>query len=105
MNLAFIRITLVTLIATAAVLMGATDAQAGVITYVTPGGSSTGGQPVNASAQFTTAADSIKIVLKNLQADPTSVVQNLSGLLFTLSSGQNAGTLSSSASIERAVAK
>ncbi|RPI16937.1 MAG: PEP-CTERM sorting domain-containing protein [Acidobacteriales bacterium] len=71
-------------------------AQASVITFTTPAGSTAGGEPVNASATFTTSAGSLLITLTNLQADPTSVAQNLSDLAFTLSTGQTSGTLISS---------
>jgi hypothetical protein len=67
-------------------------AHAGSITYVTPAGSTAGGQPVDAEGVFTTSTGTITITLTNLEANPTSVVQNLSDLLFTV--GQ--GTLSSS---------
>jgi hypothetical protein len=60
-------------------------AQAGSFTYVTPTGSSTGGGPVNAEADFTTGAGSMTITLKNLQANITDVAQALSDLQFTLS--------------------
>jgi hypothetical protein len=62
-------------------------AHAGMITYVTPTGSTAGGQPVNASATFTTSANTLTIVLNNLQANPKSVVQALSDLSFTLGNG------------------
>jgi hypothetical protein len=62
-------------------------AHAGSITYVTPAGSTAGGQPVDAEAVFTTGTGTITITLTNLQANPTSVVQNLSDLLFTVGQG------------------
>jgi len=64
-----------------------TPAHAGSITYVTPSGSTSGGGPVNAEADFTTAAGSITITLKDLQANPTDVAQLLSGLSFTVGNG------------------
>jgi hypothetical protein len=70
--------------------------QASLITFTTPAGSTAGGQPVSATATFTTSAGSLVITLTNLLADPTSVAQNLSDLAFNLSTGQTSGTLSSS---------
>jgi hypothetical protein len=58
---------------------------ASVITFVTPAGSTVGGQPVDATVTFTTTDTSVSIALTNLEANPTSVVQNLSDLEFTFS--------------------
>jgi len=69
-------------------------------TFMTPSGASTGGQPVDASATFTTGAGTVSISLNNLFANPTSVVQNLSDLSFTLSNGATSGTLASSSGAE-----
>jgi hypothetical protein len=60
---------------------------AGSVTYVTPAGSTAGGQPVDAEAVFTTGNGFITIALMNLEANPTSVVQNLSDLSFTVGQG------------------
>ena len=69
-------------------------------TFTTPTGSMTGGQPVDASAVFTTGSGTVTITLDNLLANPTSVVQNLSDLSFTLSNGATTGTLASSSGME-----
>jgi hypothetical protein len=53
----------------------------------------TGGQPVDASAVFTTGASTITVTLTNLEANPISVVQNLSDLEFTLSNGTATGAV------------
>jgi hypothetical protein len=58
---------------------------ASVITFATPEGSTAGGQPVDATVTFTTTDTSVSIVLTNLEANPTSVIQNLSDLEFTFS--------------------
>ncbi|MBX9788193.1 MAG: PEP-CTERM sorting domain-containing protein [Pirellulales bacterium] len=89
----------------AVTVVGAGSLKASIITYVTPDNSTAGGQPVSAEAKFTTGADSITVVLTNLQANPTSVVQNLSDLIFTVSTGQKSGSISSSSALERSVAK
>ena len=73
-------------------------------TFTTPTGSMTGGQPVDASAVFTTGSGTVNITLDNLLANPTSVVQNLSDLSFTLSNGATSGTLASSSGMEITVA-
>ena len=78
-------------------------ASGAVISYQTPVGATGGGQPVAARATFTTSANQVSILLENLQVDPTSVVQCISGLQFTLSTGQNAGSLLSSLGLERRV--
>ena len=78
-------------------------ANATVITFDTPSGSMVGGQPVQASATFTTGADSLSIVVTNLEANPAAVIQNLSDLGFVLSSGQTTGALGSSSATIRTV--
>src|SRR5438067_4031523 len=86
-------------------LIGAAcGAQAGVITFFTPSGSTAGGQPVNAEAIFTTGTNTLSITLENLEANPKSVIQALSDLEFTLSIPAASGTLSSSSSLERTIA-
>jgi hypothetical protein len=62
----------------------------------------TGGQPVDASATLVTAANTLSITLTNLEANPTSVVQALSDLQFTVGNGGSltGATLSSSSGQE-----
>ena len=79
-------------------------AHADMITHVTPVGATMNGQPVNARATFTTTTDHITVVLENLQVDPKSVTQNISGLFFTVSTGQSAGVLTTSSGVPRNVA-
>jgi hypothetical protein len=78
-------------------MMGASvpAAHASTVTFVTPIGASTSG-PVNASATFVTGAGTLSVTLTDLQANPTDVAQTLSDLVFTLSTGQTTGTLTSS---------
>lgn len=64
--------------------------------FGTPGGSTIGGQPVDATALFTTGAGTLTITLTDLQANPTDVSQTISDLDFVLSTGAKTGTLSSS---------
>jgi hypothetical protein len=52
-----------------------------------------GGQNVDAEADFTVSAGEVNIVLKNLEANPISVIQLISDLSFTLSGGQTSGTM------------
>ena len=84
--------------------MVASVAGASSITFDTPSGSTVGGLPVSATATFVTGTDSLTITLTNLQANPTSAVQNLSDLAFVLSTGQTSGSLTSSSGLERNVA-
>jgi hypothetical protein len=80
-------------------------AAASSITYSTPVGSTQAGLPVNAAATFVTSADTITITLSNLQANVTSVAQNLSDLLFTTNGGTTtSATLQSSSGTERTIA-
>jgi hypothetical protein len=60
---------------------------AGTITYVTPAGATIPAGPVDASAMFTTSANTLTIVLTNLLANPKDVGQLLSDLSFTLGNG------------------
>jgi hypothetical protein len=68
-------------------------ARASVITYETPAGSQISTLPVDATATFTTSANQITLVLDNLIVNPTSVAQNISDLLFSVSSGQTTGSI------------
>jgi hypothetical protein len=78
----------------------AVTSQASSITFMTPTGSTIGGQPVNASATFVTSANTLTVTLTDLLANPTDVGQLLSDLFFTLSNGSTAGTLTSSSGQE-----
>ena len=62
--------------------------------FLTPAGSTLGGSPVNASATFNQSGNILTITLQNLQANPTSVIQAISGFRFTVATGS--GTLTSS---------
>jgi hypothetical protein len=86
------------------VLLAASVASAAIIAYQTPAGSDVGGLPVAARATFSTQTDHVIVVLENLQANPTSVAQNLSDLDFVLSNpNANIGILDSSTGVERTV--
>ena len=54
------------------------------------------GKPVNAAATFSTSGTTLTITLTNLETDPKAVNQNISGLLFTLTTGETTGELTSS---------
>ncbi|HUS08190.1 MAG TPA: PEP-CTERM sorting domain-containing protein [Bryobacteraceae bacterium] len=71
-------------------------ASGATITYVTPTGSTLDGLPENVTATFTTGLNSLTVTVENLQTNPTSVIQALSDLAFTFSTGQTAGSLTSS---------
>lgn len=83
---------------------GVSDAaRASVVTFFTPAGSMVGGLPVDAKATFTTSSNVLDVVLLNQQSDPTSVIQCLSDLRFTVNTGQTTGALISSSGLERTV--
>jgi hypothetical protein len=75
-------------------------AHAALITYMTPAGATnpTDGQPVNATATFTTSTNQIVVALNNLIVNPTADSQNISDLLFTVSTGQTTGSINQGAS-------
>lgn len=56
---------------------------------------SLGGQSVNANGTLTAGAGSVTVVLNNLQADPTSIIQCISGLSFDVTGATGSGALSS----------
>jgi len=79
-------------------------AQATTVTYSTPAGDTSGGQPVDVQATFTTDANTITVTIRNLEADPTSSTQALHGIDFTFDSGTtNGSSISSSSAIVRTV--
>jgi hypothetical protein len=82
----------------------ASTASATSVSFVTPTtATDSAKEPVNAKVTFTTSANTVTIVLQNLQLNEKSVGQNLSSLLFTIDGGQKTGTVSSSAGVERTV--
>jgi hypothetical protein len=66
--------------------------------FQTPPGATVGGQPVSASAtvRLIPGSDQVNVKLFNDQANPTSVIQNLSDFGFVLSTGQAVGSMSGS---------
>ena len=94
----------------ATVVLGvAVPVPAAVITYTTPPGATQDSLPVHVSATFTTGTNSLQIVVNNLQANPTGVIQNLSDLDFVIDTGQtevgSGGGIASSSGLERSVGK
>jgi protein with PEP-CTERM/exosortase system signal len=53
------------------------------------------GLPVNASGTLTAGNGSVTVVLNNLQADPTSIIQCISGLSFDVTGATGSGILTS----------
>ena len=88
----------ITFLATVLVTMLlASAASAITINYQTAAGATeSGGNAVNASATFTTSANTLTISLANLLVNPTTVAQNISDLYFTLGSTATSGSISSS---------
>ncbi len=72
-------------------LAGAADAT--VIQYAATGTSQS--QPVSATATITTGTNSLSIVLTNLESNPTSISQSISGIELNLSSTPTSAALSS----------
>ena len=59
-------------------------------------GQTVGGQPVAVSADFVFSANTITIAVENSVSNPTSVIQNLNGIGFVLTTGQTTGSLTGS---------
>ena len=85
-------------------LVGPPAAHAISVTFVTPAGSTQNAQPVDASVTIVTGPGTVSIALQNLQANPTSVIQNLSDLLLTFSGDVGAFSLADSSGTEVDVA-
>ena len=77
-------------------------AYADLFTFSTPAGATAGGQPVNATVNFTTTNAVVIVDITNNQANPTSIIQAISDLSFDLSSGTS-GSLQLSAGGERSI--
>jgi hypothetical protein len=74
--------------------LGGPLAHGNSITYMTPNGSTeNGGNPVDATATFTTSTNVITVVLNNLEVNQLTVAQNISDLFFTVSTGQTSGSI------------
>jgi hypothetical protein len=78
-------------------------AHASVITYSTPDNSTLDGQTIDASATFTTTNGGLTLLLENLTSDPISVIQNISGIHFTVTDATS-GSLTSSSGTPRTIA-
>lgn len=79
-------------------IVGAPSARATVIEFEATGLSK--GNPVDATATITTGTNSLTVVLTNLEADPTSIGQSISGLLLDFSSTPTSAALSGTPSGE-----
>lgn len=75
-------------------LIAAPAVHADTITYNASGTGTDG--PVSASATFTTSANTVTVNLTSLITNPTADGQELSGIIFTLSTTPTSDTLSSS---------
>jgi hypothetical protein len=88
-----LRSTILSLLAVVILGLGASGASADQV-FVTPTGQTLGGEPVNGRVTFSQSGNILNITLENLQANPTSVIQTISGLRFSISTA--GGTLTSS---------
>ena len=92
------------LLALGTLALAPASVQAGFSVFETAiGATESSGLAVDAKVTFTTSADTIKVVLSNLEVGPISVAQNLSDLSFTLSTGQSTASLTSGTGRERTV--
>jgi hypothetical protein len=81
-----------------------TTASAAVITYSTADNATLDGHPIAGTATFTTINGGFTLLLENLSSDPVSVIQNISGIQFTLSDATT-GSLAWSAGTPRTIAQ
>lgn len=79
-------------------IVGASETDCG-----TPAGATVPDGEASARATFTTGEGFITVTLANMLSDPRSAGQLLSGLAFTVSSGETAGTLGNNAANLRKV--
>ncbi len=87
-----------------ALFLAAKSSVAGTISFATPSPSSTSGLPVAAEADFTTGNGTVTVTLQNFEVNPTSAVQAISGLTFSIDGNQTTATLASSSGVERLIA-
>ncbi|HWI12645.1 MAG TPA: PEP-CTERM sorting domain-containing protein [Burkholderiales bacterium] len=92
----FARKATVAAVSGAIALLVGSGAYAAVQTFSTPTGATVLGNPVNASASFTTSTGVLQITLTDLLSNPTTVSQLVSDLDFTLSVGGTSTLTSSS---------
>jgi hypothetical protein len=78
-------------------------AKAAVITYGTAVDSTLDSHPIDATATFTTTNGGLTLLLENLVNDPVSIIQNISGIQFTITDAAT-GSLTSSAGTPRTIA-
>ncbi len=76
-----------------AMLAVTSTADANMISWITPSGSTTSDGSVSAQADFTLSASTILLVLTNLQQNLTSDGQELSGLTFGVTGASGSGSL------------
>jgi hypothetical protein len=89
--------------AVAIALMVAPSAHADMVTFDVLVGSTAGGQPVDVTVTLTSFLNGVTVTLRNLEANPTSDIQAINGITFALSTGQTAGSISSSSAIMRTI--
>jgi len=80
-----------------------TTARAAVITYGTADNSTLDGHPIDALATFTTTDGGLTLLLENMSSNPVSVIQNISGIQFTVTDATS-GSLTTSTGTPRTIA-
>ena len=89
---------------TAVTLVAASAIVSATPIFSTSPGATLNSLPVSAQASFTLAPDQLTITLTNLEVNPTSVIENLSGIEFMLSDGLSSGSLASSVGTDVTIA-
>jgi hypothetical protein len=99
-----IHVATVAALALGVTLLSCAASHAAVISFQAPNGTTSGGQTVAAKVTFTTASNQITVDLENLQADPRSVGQALSGLSFVVPASITGASLTSGSGLQRSIA-
>jgi hypothetical protein len=72
-------------------------------TFVTAVGKTAGGQPVDATATFHFSVDQLTVTIRNLQSNPTSDIQSINGIAFSVSPSETVATLTGSSAVQRTI--
>ena len=80
----------------------ASSAEASFV-FNTPTNAMLASLPVNATATFTVTSGHVMVSITNLQANPTSDIQTINGIVFTFSTGQSVGSNFTSSGTARTV--
>ena len=90
-------------LALAGLLILSSRADAASVTFITPTGSTAGGQTVDATVTLVTSLNHVLITIQNLEDNPKSDIQAINGISFKLSTGQTVGSIASSSALKRTI--